>query len=65
MPKDLWIEVEELEKKRILKVLEETNGNIVQASEKLNVSIPTIYRKMAKYGIKIKRKIEIVVDDKK
>jgi DNA-binding NtrC family response regulator len=44
--------IEEIEKEAIIKALSQTLGNKVRAARKLNVSIMTLYRKIAKYSIK-------------
>lgn len=44
--------LEEVEKKHILKILEQTKGNIAQAAEILKVSRLTIYNKIEKYNLK-------------
>lgn len=41
----------DLERKRITEVLEKAGGNISLAAKMLGVSRPTVYRKMAEYGI--------------
>ena len=43
--------LQELEKKAIIKAIDEHNGNIVRAAETLGITRQTIYNKMKKYGI--------------
>jgi two-component system NtrC family response regulator len=43
--------MEELEKVHILKMLALAKGNKTKAAERLRIGIPTLYRKMKKYGI--------------
>jgi DNA-binding NtrC family response regulator len=44
--------LEEVEKDQILKILNQTNGNIAQAAEILKISRLTIYNKIEKYHLK-------------
>ncbi|MHC1719673.1 MAG: sigma-54-dependent Fis family transcriptional regulator [Clostridiaceae bacterium] len=44
---------EEVEKRNIIKMLAECNGNAIDAGEKLNLSKSTIYRKIKKYNINL------------
>lgn len=44
--------LEEVEKEQILKILNQTNGNIAQAAEILKISRLTIYNKIEKYHLK-------------
>ena len=43
--------LDELEKSKILAVLEEVDGNRTKAAERLGISRRTIYRKLAEYGL--------------
>lgn len=47
---DQKLELEEIEKKHIGKVLERFQGNISQAARALNINRNTLYRKIEKYG---------------
>ena len=42
--------LEELEKKHILTVIEQENGNLVNAAEHLGISRQTLYNKLKKFG---------------
>jgi DNA-binding NtrC family response regulator len=44
--------LEEVEKRQILKILNQTKGNIAQASEILKISRLTLYNKIEKYGLR-------------
>ena len=44
--------LEEVEKDQIMKILNQTNGNIAQAAEILKISRLTIYNKIEKYHLK-------------
>jgi len=44
--------LEEVEKEQIMKILNQTNGNIAQAAEILKISRLTIYNKIEKYHLK-------------
>jgi transcriptional regulator of acetoin/glycerol metabolism len=43
--------IEEMEKKMILKVIQECGGNLTKSSHRLGISRATLYRKMEKHGI--------------
>jgi transcriptional regulator with PAS, ATPase and Fis domain len=43
--------MEELEKLHIRKILTLAKGNKTKAAERLGIGIPTLYRKMKKYGL--------------
>ena len=43
--------MEELEKIHIRKILAMTRGNKTKAAEMLGIGVPTLYRKIEKYGI--------------
>ena len=43
--------LEEMEKAKILAVLEEVGGNRTKAAERLGISRRTIYRKLEEYGL--------------
>jgi two-component system NtrC family response regulator len=43
--------LDDMEKIMIIKVIEESGGNLSKSSEKLGISRATLYRKMAKHGI--------------
>jgi two-component system, NtrC family, response regulator len=43
--------MEELEKLHIRKILAVTKGNKTRAAEKLGIGVPTLYRKLEKYGL--------------
>ena len=45
------IDLEEVEKKLILEALERSNGNRTQAAKLLNISPPTFYYRLKKYGL--------------
>ena len=47
---DQQLSLEELEKKHILKVIEQENGNLVNAAEHLGISRQTLYNKLKKFG---------------
>jgi sigma-54 dependent transcriptional regulator, acetoin dehydrogenase operon transcriptional activator AcoR len=42
---------EQMEKKRIMDMLEKTAGNVTAAAAKLNIPRSTFYRKLKKYGL--------------
>ena len=44
------LSLEELEKKHILKVIDQENGNLVNAAEHLGISRQTLYNKLKKFG---------------
>jgi transcriptional regulator with PAS, ATPase and Fis domain len=44
---------EEVEKRNIITMIAECNGNVIEAGEKLNLSKSTIYRKIKKYNINL------------
>ena len=44
--------LEEMERKHILKILNQTRGNIAQAAEILGISRLTLYNKIEKYGFR-------------
>ncbi|WJV31565.1 helix-turn-helix domain-containing protein [Rossellomorea sp. AcN35-11] len=50
---DLATQVEQYEKKIILKVLEQNNGNKTAAAKTLNISVRNLYYKIEKYNIEI------------
>jgi len=43
--------LDDMERKMIIKVIEECGGNLSKSSEKLGISRATLYRKMEKHGI--------------
>lgn len=45
------LSLEELEKKHIIEVVEQENGNLVNAAERLDISRQTLYNKLKKFGI--------------
>jgi len=45
------LSLEELEKKHILEVIDQENGNLVNAAERLGISRQTLYNKLKKYGM--------------
>lgn len=45
------VNLEELEKKHILKVLDQSKGNKTKAAELLGIGLTTLYRKLQTYGI--------------
>ena len=47
---DQQLSLEELEKKHILTVIEQENGNLVNAAEHLGISRQTLYNKLKKFG---------------
>jgi len=47
--------LDEMEKQMIIKVIEESGGNLTRSSEKLGISRATLYRKMERHGIHIER----------
>lgn len=49
------VSVSEIEQKALVKALEEAGGNISKAAKVLGLSRDTIYRRMRKYGIPIKK----------
>ncbi|MEH7125121.1 sigma 54-interacting transcriptional regulator [Bacillus sp. JJ1773] len=49
--------LEDIERAAILKALGRNNGNISKASNELNISRPTLYRKMEKYKIEKERNV--------
>ena len=50
----LSLKNEEMEKKQIIRALEQTNGNRSLAAELLGIGRTTLYNKMQEYGIKYK-----------
>ncbi len=48
---DHQLSLEELEKKHIIEVVEQENGNLVNAAERLDISRQTLYNKLKKFGI--------------
>jgi transcriptional regulator of acetoin/glycerol metabolism len=50
MAADQQLSLEELEKKHILTVIEQENGNLVNAAEHLGISRQTLYNKLKKFG---------------
>lgn len=48
---DQQLSLEELEKKHIIEVVDQENGNLVNAAERLDISRQTLYNKLKKYGI--------------
>ncbi|MBN1949737.1 MAG: sigma-54-dependent Fis family transcriptional regulator [Bacteroidales bacterium] len=44
--------LEEMEKEHIQKVLIHTRGNMTKTAEKLGIGVPTLYRKLNRYGLK-------------
>lgn len=48
---DKRLNLEDMERKHILNVIEEENGNLVNAAARLDVSRQTLYNKLKKYGI--------------
>ena len=47
---DQQLSLEELEKKHILEVIDQENGNLVNAAEHLGISRQTLYNKLKKFG---------------
>lgn len=45
------LSLEELEKKHILEVVDQVNGNLVNAAERLGISRQTLYNKLKKFGV--------------
>jgi two-component system NtrC family response regulator len=45
------VKLEYIEKKHILSILEQTNGNKTRAAEILGIGLTTLYRKLQTYGI--------------
>ena len=50
---------EELKKQRLIKALERTNGNQSEAAEILGVSRVTVWNQMKKFGINLKRGVDV------
>ncbi|HKG60559.1 MAG TPA: sigma-54 dependent transcriptional regulator [Pyrinomonadaceae bacterium] len=49
------LSLEEIERDVIIQTLERTSGNVKKSAEILRVHRPTFYRKLRKFGIKVKR----------
>ncbi len=49
------LSLEEIERDVIIQTLERTSGNVKKSAEILRVHRPTLYRKLRKFGIKVKR----------
>jgi transcriptional regulator of acetoin/glycerol metabolism len=45
------VSMDEIERKGILQVLRDQNGNLTKTAKQLNISRATLYRKMEKYQI--------------
>jgi transcriptional regulator of acetoin/glycerol metabolism len=54
----------EIEREAIVQTLERTSGNIKESAQILRFARPTFYRKLKKFGIKIERTNESVVQRK-
>ena len=50
--------MDEIEAETIRKVLQKTNGNVLKASQALKIARATLYRKMERYGLNLKRERE-------
>ena len=50
--------LDELESEAIRKVLLNFNGNVIKAAQTLKIARATIYRKMERYGLNLKKKRE-------
>ena len=50
---------EELKKQRLVKALEQTNGNQSEAADILGVSRVTVWNQMKRYGINLKRGVDV------
>src|SRR4029079_2623531 len=49
------LSLEEIERDVIIQTLERTSGNVKKSAEILRVHRPTFYRKLRKFGIKVKK----------
>lgn len=50
MEAEQQLSLEDMEKKHILEVVNQENGNLVKAAERLNISRQTLYNKLKKFG---------------
>jgi transcriptional regulator of acetoin/glycerol metabolism len=56
--------MKEIEREAIRQTLERTSGNIKESAHILRFARPTFYRKLKKFGIKIGRSNEALVERK-
>jgi transcriptional regulator with PAS, ATPase and Fis domain len=57
------VPMEELEREAIMQTLERTSGNVKKSAQILRCPRPTFYRKLKKFGIKVERPNESIVQD--
>jgi len=58
------VPMREIEREAIMQTLERTSGNIKESAQILRFARPTFYRKLKKFGIKIERRNESMVERK-